>query len=183
MKLLNKINLLGLILVSLLTSNWVMAAGIGNNIVVQLVGTGTAYDGDDLFEEFSLEPLGATCFDVDLVDAKTGNVIGSAIDCLSDITPSPSDNGMMLTGTTFFFFPGGTLISQGLTTVQPVLHGSADYTHITGAVPSAEDNGVIYGDGKFQNAAGPVRLSGAVNLSLLGSDGLITFNCVFVINI
>ena len=39
MKPLNKMNLLGLILVSLLTSNWAMAAGIGNNIVVRLVGT------------------------------------------------------------------------------------------------------------------------------------------------
>jgi len=89
----------------------------------------------------------------------------------------------MLTGTTFFFFPGGTLISRGLTTVQPVLHGSADFTHITGAVPSPTDNGVIYGDGKFKKAAGPVRLSGAVNLSLLNSDGIITFDCVFVIDI
>lgn len=80
----------------------------------------------------------------------------------------------MLTGTTFFFFPGGTLISQGLTTVQPVLHGSSSFTHITGAIPSAGDNGVIWGDGKFKNAAGPVRLSGAVDLSQLDSDGLIT---------
>ena len=89
----------------------------------------------------------------------------------------------MLTGTTFFFFPGGTLISQGLTTVQPVLHGSADFTHITGAVPSSGDHGVIYGDGKFKNASGPVRLAGAVNLSLLNSDGQITFDCVFIIDI
>jgi hypothetical protein len=182
MKLLNKMNLLGLILVSLLTSNWVMAAGIGNNIVVQLVGTGIGYDGNLLFEDFGLEKLDATCFNVDLVDAKTGNVIGSAIDCLSDIKSSDTDNGMTLTGTTFFFFPGGTLISQGLTTVQPVRHGSIGYTHITGAVPSADNNGVIYGDGKFRNADGPVRLSGAVNLNYL-SDGLITFNCVFIISI
>ncbi len=183
MKLPNKMNVLGLILVSLLTSNWALAAGTGNNIVVRLVGTGAAYDGDALFEEFSLDPLGANCFDLDLVDAKTGNAIGSAIDCLSGITSSSTDNGLMLTGTTFFFFPGGTLISQGLTTVQPVLHGSTDFTHITGAVPSAEDNGVIYGDGKFRNAFGPVRLSGAVNLSKLDSDGLITFDCVFIIDI
>ena len=148
-----------------------------------MAGTGQAYAGDELFEEFGLPPLGANCFDLDLVDAKTGNVIGSASDCLSGITPSITDNGVMLTGTTFFFFPGGTLVSQGLTTVQPVLHGSASYTHITGAVPSPGDNGVIYGDGKFKNAVGPVRLSGAVNLSALNSDGQITFDCVFIIDI
>ena len=77
----------------------------------------------------------------------------------------------------------GTLISRGLTTVQPVLHGSVDFTHITGAIPSPGDEGVIYGDGKFKNASGPVRLSGAVNLSELASDGLITFDCMFLIDI
>jgi hypothetical protein len=146
-----------------------------------LVGTGQAYDGNGLFEEFGLDPLDALCFDVDLVDAKTGNVIGSAIDCLSNVINV--EGGIKLTGTTFFFFSGGTLISQGLTTVQPVLHGSTDFTHITGAVPSPSDNSVIYGDGKFKNAAGPVRLSGAVNLSRLGSDGQIKFDCVFIIDV
>ena len=183
MKSLTRMNVFVLIVVALLSANWASAAGIGNNIVVRLAGTGVAYGGDALFEEFGLDPIGATCFDVDLFDAKTGNVIGSASDCLSGITPSMTDNGLMLTGTTFFFFQGGTLISQGLTTVQPVLHGSADFTHTTGAVPSPSDNGVIYGDGKFKNAEGPVRLSGAVNLGLLNSDGLITFDCVFIIDI
>ena len=125
-----------LILISFLASSTLYAAGIGNNIVVRLAGTATAYEGNDLFEQYGLAPLDALCFDVNLVDAKTGNVIGTASDCLSGISSSVTDNGVMLTGTTFFFFPGGTLISQGLTTVQPVLHGSPDFTHITGAVPS-----------------------------------------------
>jgi hypothetical protein len=42
---------------------------------------------------------------------------------------------------------------------------------------------VIYGDGKFRKAAAPVRLSGAVNLSKLDSDGEITFDCMFAINL
>ena len=37
-------------------------------------------------------------------------------------------------------------------------------------------------DGRYQNATGSVRLSGAVNLSELG-DGVITFDCLFVINL
>ena len=183
MKSFHKMSVLTLILTGLLATGWANAAGIGNNITVRLVGTGQAYGGDDLFNDFGLTPLDAVCFDVDLIDAKTGNGIGTSIDCLSSITPSVTDNGVMLTGTTFFFFPGGTLISQGLTTVQPVLHGSADFTHITGAVPSPTDEGVVYGDGKFKNATGPVRLSGAVNLGLLNSDGKITFDCVFIIDI
>lgn len=172
-----------LIMISIIAAGQVYAAGIGNNIVVRLSGTDTAYDGNGLFEAYGLAPVDALCFDLDLVDAKTGNVIGAASDCLSGITPSITDNGTMLTGTTFFFFPGGTLISRGLTTVQPVLHGSPDSTHITGAIPSPNDNGVIYGDGKFEDASGPVRLSGAVNLSMLNSHGQITFDCVFIIDI
>jgi len=67
MKSLNKMTALVLILVSLLAANWASAAGVGNNIAVRLVGTATAYGGDDLFEEFGLEPQDAACFDVDLV--------------------------------------------------------------------------------------------------------------------
>jgi len=183
MKSVKQIAIFTLLLSGLLVSSAGIAAGIGNNIVVRLAGTDAAYDGNDLFSEFGLEPLDALCFDVDLVDAKSGNVIGSASDCLSGISASVTDDGTMLTGTTFFFFPGGTLISRGATTVQPVLHGSPDSTHITGAIPSPNGNDVIYGDGKFKNAHGPVRLSGAVNLSLLNSDGIITFDCVFIIDI
>jgi len=183
MKTLSKMSVLILIIAGLMATSWANAAGIGNNIAVRLVGTGQAYGGNGLFEEFGLDPVDALCFDLNLVDAKTGKVIGKASDCLSGINSSTTDNGLMLTGTTFFFFKGGTLVSRGLTTVQPVLHGSAGFTHITGAVPSPTENGVIYGDGKFKNANGPVRLSGAVNLIALDSDGLITFDCVFIINI
>jgi hypothetical protein len=87
-----------------------------------------------------------------------------------------------MTATTFFYFPGGTLVSRGRVTVQPVLTGSTDFTHITGAVPSPYGNNVIYGDGKFKKAVGSVRLSGAVNMSAF-ADGLIFFDCVFVIDI
>ena len=71
---------------------------------------------------------------------------------------------MSLTATTFFYFPGGTLVSQGLVTVQPKLHGLEEFTHVTGAAPSPSENNVIYGDRKFKKANGSVRLSGLVNL-------------------
>ena len=182
MKPIIKTNIFLVILVTLLSASGANAAGIGNNIVVVLAGTGEAHPGDEQFAQFGLPPLGATCFDMDLFDAKTGNVIGRGSDCLSGITPSDSDNGLMMTATTFFYFPGGTLVSRGLVTVQPVLHGSPEFTHMTSAVPSPSDNNVIYGDGKFKKAAGSVRLSGAVNLSGFG-DGVIFFDCVFVIDI
>ena len=181
MKSLIKMNVFLVMLVTLLSASGANAAGIGNNIVVRLAGTGAAYDGNGQFEQFGLTPLDATCFDMDLIDAKTGNVIGIGSDCLSGIAPSGDGGGLMMTATTFFYFPGGTLVSRGLVTVQPVLNGSSGFTHITGAVPS--DNNVIYGDGKFKKAAGSVRLSGAVDMSALMTVGEIFFDCVFVIDI
>jgi hypothetical protein len=152
----------------------------GHDLVVALRGT-----ADGVMQEIPPTDLGTTealCFKVDLVDLATGNVIGDATDCLADIVPD-AGGGMALTGTTTFNFPGGTLVSRGRTTVQPVLDGSADFTHITGAVPEDDENSVLSGTGRFKGATGAVRLSGAVNRSELGSDARITFDCVFVIDL
>ena len=180
-----------LIIACLISASLANAAGVGNNIAVRLVGTDNQYDGTDLFDDFGItQPAGdpPKCFDLDLVDVKTGKVIGAATDCLTDINVVEVDAAgpnAALVGTTFFHFGGGTVIAQGLTTVQPVLHGSPNFTHITGAIPGLAQNGVIYGDGKFKNAFGPARLSGAVNLTnWTGDDGTpITFDCVFILDL
>ena len=187
MKSIIKTNVFLVILVTLLSASGANAAGIGKNIVVVLGGTGTADVSGEHFYQLGLEDElaelgGATCFDIDLIDAKTGNVIGSGADCLSRVTPSETDNGMLLTATTFFYFPGGTLVSQGLVTVQPKVPDSLEeFTHVTGAAPAPSENNVIYGDRKFKKAAGSVRLSGLVNLSQFNS-GVIDFDCVFIID-
>jgi len=187
MKSVIKTNIFLVILVTLLSASEANARGFGKNIVVVLGGTGTADVSGEHFYQLGLDDElaelgGATCFDIDLIDAKTGNVIGSGADCLSRVNPSMTDNGMSLTATTFFYFPGGTLVSQGLVTVQPKLDGLEEFTHVTGAAPSPSENSVIYGDRKFKKAAGSVRLSGLVNLSEFGS-GVIDFDCVFIIDI
>jgi hypothetical protein len=182
MKSIIKTNIFLMFVVTLLSVSGANAAGIGNNIVVLLAGEGLADGSGNQFTQLGLvAPEGVLCFDMDLVDAKTGDVIGSGSDCLSAITPS-ENGGMSLTATSFFHFPGGTLVSRGLVTVQPTLHGLDAFTHVTGAAPSPSENNVIYGDGKFKDAAGSVRLSGLVNLARLGS-GYIDFDCLFVIDI
>ena len=153
---------------------------VGHDLVVALRGTGDAFTKD--IPTTDAGTTEATCFTLDLVDLATGDVIGDATDCLADIDPD-AGGGMALTGTTFFNFPGGELVSRGRTTVQPILDGSVDFTHITGAVPQAGDNSVLSGTGRFNQAEGTVRLSGAVNLAELDSDGKITFDCVFVISL
>lgn len=152
-----------------------------NNLTVAVRGTGMGVPDlvPDIDGDGQDDP--AMCFEVDLVDVKSGRTIGTAVDCLSNITPV--GDGMALVGTTYFHFPEGVLVTRGLTSVQPTTIGSVDFTHITGAVPSPDDNSVLNGTGRFHKASGAARLSGAVNLSALGSDGLITFDCIFVIDL
>ena len=182
MKFIIRTNIFLVILVTLLSASGANAGGFGKNIVVKLAGEGLVDDSGNQFTRLGLvAPEGVLCFDMDLVNAKTGKVIGSGSDCLSDITPR-DNGGMSLTATSFFHFPSGTLVSRGLVTVQPKLHGLDEFTHVTGAAPSPYDNNVIYGDRRFKDAAGSVHLSGLVNLERFGS-GYIDFDCVFIIDI
>jgi hypothetical protein len=151
--------------------------------VVALVGT-------DVGEMRAVAPeLGIyderLCFDVDLVDIRTNKVIGTASDCLLVLDPEKGDgDGLRVEGTTIFNFPQGTLITRGLTTVQPVLHGSEEFSHITGAIPGASDNSVIAGTRRFEGMIGTSRLSGSVLMEPLPDGSLqITFNCLFVIDL
>jgi hypothetical protein len=124
----------------------------------------------------------ALCFDVDLIDLKTGRKIGSATDCLSNI--QPAGEGLALVGRTIFNFPGGTLVTRGLTSVQPTTHGSPTLTHITGAIPAPGENSVLVGTGRFKDASGSVRLSGGVKMEpLTGGRLQITFDCLFVLDL
>ena len=151
----------------------------GQVLTFNLKGTGIAYTAEIPVIGDSKTTV-ATCFDVELYDMSTGFQIGTATDCLADIAEEPG--GLKLVGTTYFKFTGGaTLVSRGNTTVTPVLHGSPGFTHITGA--GADGNGILSGTNQYKNASGGVRLSGLVNLSKLDTDGQITFDCIFVINL
>ena len=115
MKSIIRTNIFLAIVITLLSAFGANAAGNGNNIVVVLAGTGTGYGGNAQFEQYGLDTLDATCFDMDLIDAKTDNVIRHGSDCLSGL--AFLGDGILLTATTFFYFPGGTLVSQGRVTV------------------------------------------------------------------
>jgi hypothetical protein len=153
----------------------------GNGTVLRLAGTGIAYDGmvPDIDGDGNDDP--GTCFDVKLYDA-SGNEIGTATDCLSEITEV--DAGLALIGTTIFRLANGTFTSRGHTTVQPVTTGApTPITHTTGAIPMDGANGIIAGTGAYSRFEAKVRLSGAVNLSKLAPpDNQITFDCLFAVD-
>jgi hypothetical protein len=134
-------------------------------------------DGDGVEDE-------ATCFTVDLIDLETNEVIGDATDCLSNITEV--GDGLTLVGTTTFNFPQGQLVTRGLTTVQPLLHGENGFTHSTGAPPPLNgESNILSGTGVFADSvgSGTARLSGLVDMSRLGDEGILRFDCLFVIDL
>jgi hypothetical protein len=161
-------------------------SGAGNSYVLNLVGAGAMYqdfvpdiDGDGVDDP-------AICFDVDLVNLKNRQTVGTATDCLSDITPVGT--GLALVGTTYFNFDEGQVVVRGKTTVQPALQPTVSasgvtMTHITGS--ASPDNGIIAGSGRFAGATGTTRLSGMVDMSAFdGNPGEpVAFDCVFVINL
>ena len=122
------------------------------------------------------------CFDLEIVDLETGEVLGTATDCLSSITEV--GDALTLEATTEFVFPDGSITVRGLTTVQPILVGSSPFTHGTSAAPGDGENSILSGTGAYEGATGTARLSGLVALNPLeGGDLEITFDCIFVVNI
>ena len=125
------------------------------------------------------------CWDLEMLDIKTGESVGDVTDCAEIIGVVETDlgDGFQVIGTTFFHFPGGTGVSEVYTTAMPKTHGSPTFSHITGAVPAEDADNVLYGDGKFQGASGRVRFSGGGDLSTIFLDGRISVNCIFTLDI
>lgn len=158
----------------------------GKHLVLNLVGTGEMYQGTvpDIDGDGNDDP--AMCFDVDLIDVHTNQIVGKGTDCLAMVTPTGT--GVALVGTTYFRLASGTLITRGKTSVQPVFHPTVTprgvtVTHITGA--SSDQNSVIGGSGRFASATGTARLSGMVNMANFGGSvgDPITFDCLFIVDL
>jgi hypothetical protein len=167
--------------------------GAGKRYVFNVIGEGQGYqstvpdpDGepDDVMD--------ANCFDVDLVDIKNKRLIGTATDCLSVQEVIGDFEFIRLIGTTTFNLPQGSVTTQGLTTVArvqqpthtpptPSTPNGVAVTHITGAAGTG--NAIIDGTRRFRNASGTARLSGMVDLTLLLTDNIITFDCIFVVDL
>ncbi|NIP38858.1 MAG: hypothetical protein GWO07_08995 [Candidatus Dadabacteria bacterium] len=154
-------------------------------IVVKFLGTATGEDTMIDTDGDGEDDVESTCFENDLVDPNTGNVVGHGIDCLRDITPVEDTNGLTLTSNIFFTFddpglPNGLISSEGTTTVQPLITDSALDAGLTHQTQSfSDDDTITFGTGDFAGATGNARLSGLVDLTTFPDDTF--FNCMFII--
>jgi len=165
----------------------------GKNILVTLRGVA----GLMLPTDNPPMPDPALCFETELFDTKTDRLIGSGIDCLEDFATYDSDgtspgvdafSTVVMTRTTFFYFPQGTMAATGRTTAAAIFEGSSGpppATHIVGDITGPGGDNILteYGTRRFRNKSGRVGLSGAVDLSALETLGEIGFNCSFVIDL
>ena len=161
-------------------------SGGGKHYVLNLVGTGYMYPGKEDLDGDGYAEADAMCFDVDLVDMKNQQVVGTGTDCLAEVTPTGT--GVALVGTTYFHTPDGDLTVRGNTSVQPVFHPTVTpdgqtMTHITGAAGTGDS--VIDGTRRFAGVTGTTRLSGMVDMSGFGGveGDPISFNCIFIVDI
>jgi hypothetical protein len=138
-----------------------------NRVMVKLIGTGHMYnqlvpdiDGDGMDDM-------ADCFDLDLIDVKTGELIGNGSDCIANFT---NVGGAGAADATFYVnTPRGSLVVRTKSTAAPVTRettrpdGSGIFTHVAGAA-SHEDR-VLSGTGRYRNRTGTVRLNGLMDWS------------------
>lgn len=163
----------------------------GGHLVLKLAGIAFMYPMEVPGMEEGDDPMPAMCFDLDVIDLKNNRNIGTGTDCLSNVAMDENGN-VALIGTTFFYLPGGKLITRGAVTVQPVPEDfnlvSADghpYSHITGSASTSEHNSIIGGTGKYENSTGRARLSGMVDMAefTMNEGDPLAFSCLFVVDV
>lgn len=169
----------------------------------------------DFFQRDNRDLAAFLCYEAELRDLQNRKVRGYGVDCLGinpvistplvgplgteHGTPGGPVNGDALSpqidAITFFFFPGGHFVADGLTTVRPIFDGVGDgkdaggnpgpfgaITHITGSIPGAGSY-ISEASGRYRKLAGKgrVRLSGAVNTDDFFSNLSMSFSCYFTI--
>lgn len=130
----------------------------------------------------------ATCHDHEIIDLKTGQILGMATDATADV--SQVGSALVATGTTTFRLPQGTLIIRNSGVIQPMAPGGGSptldrspVTHIAGIFPNDPDeNNVVDGTGLFKNATGNFALLGALDLTNAAA-GRSKFHCVYFMDL
>lgn len=152
--------------------------------VLHVTGGGAAYPC--VVPATDLGTTVAGCVDADITDLKTGEFVGRFTDALNDQQFTP-DGGFVITSTSTFRLPLGNVVTRARVTVLPVSAAAfalnaalPNVTHLTGSIPTPGVNNVISGTRRYKSATGQYRVSGAVDLSIPGSE---MFNCIFILDL
>jgi hypothetical protein len=134
--------------------------------VVQLIGT-------DIVEERMVPDLDgdgvddlARCFDMAVLNVRTGAQIGTGADCIANVTPV--DGGLQIDATYYLYLNRGSIIIRGRNTAQPLLRETvtisdgAPYSHSVAA--SGDWNAKLGGTGKYRSGEARLRVSGLMNI-------------------
>ncbi len=116
------------------------------------------------------------CFIMDMVDADTGEVLGTLEDC--EFSTEFFDDGSILSGvlTTYNFTGRGSITSENQVLQTPLTDG----LFRTSFTPT--ENNIVDSSFEFEGAKGKVSVSGEVDLSKFDQD-IIIFNCGFAIEL
>ena len=159
--------------------------GDQKTMVLRFIGEGSVLPVDErpilegldpAIQAIILDPA-TLCFEVPLEQMKKNKIIGTGLDCLSNIVVN--GDTITLTDVTVFNIKKSVLVSVGDVTIQKNLTEDPTITHITGSFPAGDN--IVYGTKKFEDASGSVRLSGGVNME--DFPNTINFDCLFVVNL
>ena len=156
----------------------VASGATAETLVVQMLGQSEfigdaaavdAREGTNInFTRWQDDPAEFGCFEMPLIDMRSGVQLGTGVDCLrfDDTAYAPDQIGV--TAFSFFVTPGGTLVNRGKTSIRALIPGFGDggspqRTHATGSIPSPTGKSLVAGTGLFDKAKGRGRVSGAVS--------------------
>ncbi|MGB5819789.1 MAG: hypothetical protein WBG90_09920 [Saonia sp.] len=122
------------------------------------------------------QPIEAFCFLMDLIDAETGEIIGTLEDCDMGTTENPDGSLISKIVTKFNFTGKGSITSRGDVVQKSIGDGkfSTEFTPI--------DNNIVAVTDDFEGFVGKTTLVGEVDLTRFDQD-IIVFNCNFTINL
>ena len=91
----------------------------------------------------------------------------------------------MLTDTTFFRLREGTIVSRSRATIQPLLDGSPDVTHLATAIPTPAATTILpdAGSGVFKGVPGTTRLAGAMDMRQFRERNEMAFDDIAIIKL
>ena len=168
-----------LLIISCNTDNDPMQPG-SEIIQLQVIGKGTALAQPKTFTHPKTgEILEADCYLMDLIDADTGDIIGTLQDCIVD-NQIPSDGTITSRVITLISVEGRGNIQAESTVFQEIRPPVQDLNFNTSFTPT--ENNVIYTSFEFEEMKGTVSLVGEVSYKDFG-EGILTFHNNFNIEL